>query len=354
MGRPRNVQGAADAMSGALGNKALRNLLVQLHAEVPQARTEHHLIELVRKAGRHGPKLAFDHSVHKAVTIILLAIALVQVFIIVVVFKGERPGSELLTLLLLSFPAFAIGAVVMQVLAWLDRRMMQDVTDAILRSDLMRDQGLKPLAIEGKALAESLKRFHDFDRGNNLREIMLMYEGPLLVPGLTTTQWKLYAFHYIHRTRKEAEHFYRYGVLLPFKESDVTLAPVASGTSPNQFQEQFRSAPAGFRHQTGSQAFDRCYTVHAADAETAERFLKPDVMLDLQQLPNQFELPSLEINDNELLIACSDKALLTPPIETGVGIQEPAALEAKIRGTSRSAQLERLKKTIGILARHSG
>ncbi|WP_052749006.1 hypothetical protein [Arsukibacterium ikkense] len=196
-------------------------------------------------------------------------------------------------------------------------------------------------------------RFTEFDRGNHKREFKQIIAGHYAG---TEHQfdYHYWHFHYVDRrtvtstnskghvsTRTQYTHYDRYGLMLPF--SYVQSLFICSFT-PNGF--------SGEKYQSDSGRFNKIFKVRAREQMQAARFLKPAVVVALEDLAGQLRQLNLEYSaDGMLCLSFADADLLSalPPC----GLEQLSLFRQSIEQATTLPKLQQTLACLHQLMRHS-
>lgn len=197
------------------------------------------------------------------------------------------------------------------------------------------------------------QQFAEFNRGNHKREFKQ------LIAGQYTGTEHSFSYHYWHfhyvnkrtevsrsskggtRTRTVYDHYDRYGLLLPFAYCR------------NLFITSFStSGIRGERYSSDSGRFNKIFQVRAGEQMQAARFLKPAVIIALEEQAAALKQLNLAFADNGMLcISFADKDLLQ--VKPPCGLDQLSRFRQSIEQPTSLPKLSQLLHTIHQLLRHS-
>lgn len=209
------------------------------------------------------------------------------------------------------------------------RKPMSDrifLRDALINNELTEITGQD--ADNAKSLA---KQFNEFRLGGNSGKIVLLCQGRYQKPG-SKFVFRLFHFQYTvtkNKTKSTSDGGYqsttteevhnRYGILLDF--------PYASSLTINGYK---KASYKGVDYHSESTAFNRFYTVRSKEALTAARILKPAVIDRLIELRQQFDYPTLDINDQGRMCISTSTPLISEKRQHS--LSNPAEFYQEIAG----------------------
>jgi len=245
----------------------------------------------------------------------------------------------------------AIGGlltVLAGVTAYYPHRLMSKVSHALLQRDGLFDNNLTLVSFNGKATAQQFQqRFSEFHRGNYSREIKELFKGSYQGDEYSF-DYHYYHFHYVDerivtetytdsngrvrtRTRREYDHYDRYGLILPF------------GLLRNFVVIGFNLPGAGkATYKPASNRFNKMFKVVAASEIEAAKAMKPTVVVAFEELSNVLSKINFEVNDAaDLCLSFADKDLIATP--NRVKISE---FDAFIEALEGEQEFEKLRATL--------
>ncbi|WP_423187898.1 DUF3137 domain-containing protein [Alishewanella sp. d11] len=203
------------------------------------------------------------------------------------------------------------------------------------------------------ATSHWLQQFAEFKRGNYKREFKQLIQGQF-TGSEHSFSYHYWHFHYVNRrtevstnnkgqvtTRVVYDHFDRYGIMLPFAycRNLFITAFAAEGIR-------------GDRYTSDSGRFNKLFQVRAADTMQAARFLKPAVIIALEEQAAVLKQLNLAFSDNgELCISFADKNVLDS--QPAYGLDQLALFRQSIEQPTALPKLQQLLNTVHQLLRHS-
>jgi hypothetical protein len=197
------------------------------------------------------------------------------------------------------------------------------------------------------------QQFAEFDRGNHKRGFKQIIAGHY-AGAEHQFDYHYWHFHYVDRrtvtstnskgqlrTRTEYTHYDRYGLMLPFRyvQSLFICAFVPNGFT-------------GEKYQSDSGRFNKIFNVRAKEQMQAARFLKPAVVVALEDLAGQLRQLNLEFSaDGMLCISFANADLLDarPPC----GLEQLSRFRQSIEQATALPKLQQTLASIHQLMRHS-
>ncbi|KXI30075.1 hypothetical protein [Paraglaciecola hydrolytica] len=330
---------------GSSANQQLQLFLKSLENKIVMARNRDELTAILHQIESFGRPLKYDNSRYWFSLLGALLVAGVSFF-----YLNENPQTPVVMWLLgLS----GITVLVFAVLIFMRRSKISSLSDALYLRDVYLDNNWQHEPFHGKRLAAQLaQQFNEFKRGNHLREIQWLVKGHYQGQE-HQFEYHAYTFHYVdrrtvsttdskgrHRTRTVYDHHYRYGLYLPFEfVSGITI-------SSSWFGSFF-----GSTYKPASTEFNRRFKVNAHSEMAAAKFLKPAVVVELEDLGK--ELTGLNLEFSSLGQLCMS---FTPNIckwQRQHGLDEPAAFLREIKQNQKIPLLQQTLQRIHTLLRHS-
>ena len=332
-------------------NREISNLLKTISESVKNAQSQEDLIASLSPAINFEGKIGYDNSSTWWVVLAsALAIALSIMF-------GIPNGR--------SMEDWAIGVISLSVitgfaflvLTFSRRQKLNNLSDKIIRTNILFANRLSELPINGKDLAKFLcKEFAEFNRGNDKKEILSLFEGSHQ-GDRHTFNFKVYDYHYVIRrtetrsvsdgkggmrteTRTVYDHYYRHGLMMDFDLYN-SLAVI---------EDKIKIPGEIFR--PASNEFNRKFKAVAQTELTAAKFLKPAVVLAFEDLGKTFTDLNFEINSaGKLCLSFKDDDLIFTKRKTG--IENPADFVKELRENSTPVKLQMLLDFISNIMRLS-
>lgn len=197
------------------------------------------------------------------------------------------------------------------------------------------------------------QQFAEFNRGNHKREFRQLIAGQYSGTEHSFS-YHYWHFHYVNkrtevsrnskggvRTRTVYDHYDRYGLLLPFAYCR------------NLFITSFStSGIKGERYSSDSGRFNKIFQVRAGEQMQAARFLKPAVIIALEEQAAALKQLNLAFAANGMLcISFADKDLLE--VKPPCGLDQLSRFRQSIEQPTSLPKLSQLLHTIHQLLRHS-
>lgn len=197
------------------------------------------------------------------------------------------------------------------------------------------------------------QQFAEFNRGNHKREFRQLIAGQYSGTEHSFS-YHYWHFHYVNkrtevsrnskggvRTRTVYDHYDRYGLLLPFAYCR------------NLFITSFStSGIKGERYSSDSGRFNKIFQVRAGEQMQAARFLKPAVIIALEEQAAALKQLNLAFVANGMLcISFADKDLLE--VKPPCGLDQLSRFRQSIEQPTSLPKLSQLLHTIHQLLRHS-
>lgn len=198
-----------------------------------------------------------------------------------------------------------------------------------------------------------LQQFAEFKRGNYKREFKQLIQGKY-AGSEHSFSYHYWHFHYVNQrtevstnskgqvtTRVVYDHFDRYGIVLPFAycRNLFITAFAAEGIK-------------GERYTSDSGRFNKLFQVRAADPMQAARFLKPAIIIALEEQAAALKQLNLAFSEQgELCISFADKNVLDS--KPAYGLDQLALFRQSIEQPTALPKLQQLLNTVHQLLRHS-
>lgn len=333
-------------------NRAFKQLLHTINDRVDAAESEQQLIHAIELAIQFNAPLRYDNDIFH------YSMAACTGVVFGLITKGiaidQAPPAPWMVILVVA----AVSCLVMLVFVLVRNGRLGDLSDRISLKDALLDNNLRRLRINKKAKArEFARQFNEFDRGNYKREIEELYYGHYQGKE-ESFQYQYFHFHYVNRrvetytkkdskgrtsthTRVKYDHYHRYGIICKFGYvRDVNI------------YSEWTLRKGKHRYKPASNRFNNQYKAYGDSEQTLAKFLKPAVVLTLEELGNQLGGINIEFNQTgKLCLSFSDSDLLKPRRQHG--LQEPTAFREEIAGHSRLDKLSHALASIDTLVRHS-
>jgi len=326
-------------------NQQLGLFLNSLSTQITQARNREDLRAILREVSAFGRPLRYDNKhywIGLSTALVISAMALLSIkFYPNIDFVPWLAGGA------------AILGVVFAILIFMRRNKISGLSDALYKRDVYLDNNWQSVNYHGKKLAAQLgQEFSEFRRGNHLREISWLVKGHFQ-GSEHQFDYHAYTFHYVDRrqvvttdskgrmrTRTVYDHHYRYGLYLPFEF--VHDMAIYSSWFGGLFSGSYKPA---------SVAFNRQFKVKADNELTAAKFLKPAVVVEIEDMGKALSDLNLEFSSSGQL--CISYAQNICSWERQYGLDNPEHFLQEIEGDQTLSQLNNTLKRIHTLMRHS-
>lgn len=298
-------------------NKHVIEFVKTLQAKTDTATTIQDLVTIINDVKNNNLSLKLDHRLHYIVAALCFIAAAVTAIYQISQYQTLQT-SAIFSIVILAL--LFIGA-----LAWIftQKRQVSNLSDTLYTKNVLIDNQLTQVAVEGDSHAKQLgSQFYEFNRGNYSRTIEGLYQGQF--QGNTYSfDYHYYHFHYVDRrtevttdskgrtrTRTIYDHYHRYGIYLPFAYVN-NLAILSNHLSIK-----------GERFKPASNRFNKRFKVYTTDQFTAAKFLKPSVVLTLEDAAENLKNINLEFNaQNHLCVSVDDRDVLS--LNRQYGIEDP-------------------------------
>lgn len=257
-------------------------------------------------------------------------------------FEGIQTHMIVLTVI------FAISCTCVIVFIVNRKNTLKNLATEIFEKDTLFDNALKPVPFDPTEKAEQLgKCFHEFKRGNYSREIKSLNSGSYS-GNEHMFDFHCYNFHYVDRTKSsdnhaKYNHYHRYGIYLSFKfVSNLAILNQPISTING---EKFRSA---------SNKFNKLFSVKAETEIIAAKFLKPAIVIAIEEITQEFSELNFEFNsDAQLCMSFSNKDLLLSSNKRQYGLDDPDNFINEIKMSQKIPKLEKALEHIHTLMKYS-
>lgn len=326
-------------------NQQLVLFLNSLSIQITQAHNREDLRTILRKVSAFGRPLRYDNKTYWlsfSSALLIGCLALLMLYF--------NPNNGLA-------PWFAGGAVltslVFAILIYVRRDKINSLSDALYKRDVYLDNAWQTKEYHGKRLAAELsQQFSEFRRGNHLREISWLVKGHFQGPE-HQFEYHAYNFHYVDRrqvtttdskgrtrTRTVYDHHYRYGLYLPFEfVHDIAIYSSWFGSL---FSASYKPA---------SVEFNRKFKVKAQNELAAAKFLKPAVVIEIEDMGKELSELNLEFSSSGHL--CVSYAQNICSWKRQYGLDNPEQFLREIEGDQTLTRLHNTLNRIHTLMRHS-
>ena len=326
-------------------NQQLQVFLTSLENKISRAQNRDELTAILQMVKSFGRPLKYDNT-HYWYS--LLAAALVAGLSLFYLYYNPETAVAMWLIGLAG-----ITALVFAVLIFSRRSKIDNLSDALYQRDVYLDNNWQDLPFNGKRLAAQLaQQFNDFKRGNHLREIQWLVKGHYKGQE-HQFEYHAYTFHYVdrrqvsstdakgrRRTRTVYEHHYRYGLYLPFEF--VKGIAISSSWFGSFFGSSYKPA---------STEFNRHFKVNAQNEMVAAKFLKPAVVVEIEDLGK--ELSGLNLEFSSLGQLCMSFSSNICKWQRQYGLDEPDAFLREIERNQKIPLLQQTLQRIHTLLRHS-
>jgi len=323
-------------------NKALISLLKNIKRQVSLSRSRQELDAVISELKSFSGSYQLNTKAYWITfTVVLLATGLLSYWD-----WSQRQHFQQSTWIIIA----AGGALTLLscITAYYPHHLMAKVSHALLQRDGLLDNNLTPVTFNGKATARQFQqRFSEFHRGNYSREIQELFKGSYQGDEYSF-EYYYYHFHYVDerivtetytdsngrvrtRTRREYDHYDRYGLILPF------------GLLRNFAVIGFSLPGAGkATYKPASNRFNKVFKVVAASEIEAAKAMKPTVVVAFEELSNVLSKVNFEVNDAaDLCLSFADKDLIATPNKVKI-----SEFEAFIEALEGEQEFEKLKAAL--------
>jgi hypothetical protein len=330
---------------GSSANQQLQLFLNSLENKIATARNRDELTTILQQIESFGRPLKYDNSRYWYSLLTAAVVAGISLL-----YLYNVPNT---VVALWSLGLSGITVLVFAILIFSRRSKISSLSDTLYQRDVYLDNNWQDEPYSGKRLAAELaQQFNEFKRGNHLREIQWLVKGHYLGQE-HQFEYHAYTFHYVdrrtvsttdakgrHNTRTVYDHHYRYGLYLPFEfVSGITI-------SSSWFGSFF-----GSTYKPASTEFNRYFKVNAHSEMAAAKFLKPAVVVEIEDLGK--ELTGLNLEFSSLGQLCMSFAPNICKWQRQHGLDEPTAFLAEINQNQKIPLLQQTLQRIHTLLRHS-
>lgn len=339
-----------------MSNKQIKGILQRLRNEIHAATTSEQLLAAMAKAKAFRMPLVYNFSKHILLTSCLLILSLVPV--LWPEFGTNGPLKRFLQEnSWLFFTGLGSTAISMGVFVYLykQKRAVTDLAKIIYQKDALLDNNLR---YKAPFNSEEMRiRFREFDRGNYSREFRKVIGGKF-IGDEHTFNYDYYHFHYVDkrvvvetstdskgrvttRTRTVYDRFDRYGLIVPF-EFVQSMQIFSFKLSRNY----------GSKFTTGSIAFDKKFKVRAVDEFTAAKFLKPAVVVAIQEVSEFLRKMNIEIDaSGKMCVSFANNEMVLG--NQRYDLSNPEAFYTELAGQTKLRLLERTLRFVHQMMKHS-
>jgi hypothetical protein len=248
----------------------------------------------------------------------------------------------------------ACCSVIPLVTALYNLQQLKRFTEYFYWKNALLDNNLTELAkTDWPTLTRNWPQFAEFRRGNHRREFRQLISGHFS-GAEHQFSYHYWHFHYVDKrtqvttnskgqvqTRTVYDHFDRYGLMIPFAYCrDLFVTSFAA------------DGITGERYTSDSGRFNKIFQVRAAEPMQAARFLKPAVIVALEEQARQLKQLNLAFDHDGLLcLSFADNDLLktTAPC----GLDQLTQFRQSIEQPTALPKLSQLLATVHQLLRHS-
>ncbi|MEP7705908.1 hypothetical protein [Paraglaciecola sp. 25GB23A] len=326
-------------------NQQLALFLDSLSIQIAGAHKREDLRAILRKVSAFGRPLRYDNRAYwisLSAALLTAALALLSLYF--------YPNN-------VAAPWFAAAAVLTSLvfasLIYVRRNKINGLSDALYQRDVYLDNAWQSEPYHGKSLAAQLgQQFSEFRRGNHLREISWLVKGEYQ-GSEHHFEYHAYNFHYVDRrqvtttdskgrvrTRTVYDHHYRFGLYLPFEF--VRDIAISSSWFGGFFSGSYKPA---------SVEFNRKFKVKAQNELAAAKFLKPAVVVEIEDLGKELSELNLEFSSSGQL--CISYAQNICSWQRQYGLDNPEQFLREIEGDQTLTRLHNTLKRIHTLMRFS-
>ena len=338
-----------DKASPSSENKQLATFLQSLRTQIYHAKTREDLRHVLHTVRSFGRPLCYNNTSY------WLGFSMgILLGLLAILYAYWYPNSVSAPWLI---GAGGLTSVIFAVLIYMRRSKVNDLSDALFKQDVYLDNNWQSVPYHGKKLAAQLSRqFSEFKRGNHSREIEWLVKGTYQGTD-HQFDYHAYHFHYVDQrqvtstirdskgnvrvtTRTVYDHFHRYGLYLPFRFArNIAIT--------NSWFGGFFSSS----YKPASVEFNRKFKVSASDELSAAKFLKPAVVVEIEDLGKALSGLNLEFNAaSELCISFEQNICQW---QRQHGLDEPDAFLQEIEGDQKLVTLQKTLERIHTLMRHS-
>lgn len=326
-------------------NSKLTKLLKDIRHKVDYAKDSTDLIHAINMAYNFHAPIKYNFSMHYGFAITTLLAAL-GCFFWLIYSHAQFKDFYYIVMGALSVISIGIFAYVYHF-----NSNIHDLSSLIFKKDSLFDNEFKVLSDDDPIfnyLSENFKK--EFSRGNHSRKFLGGYRNNIVTiysfkytnsrqETYTTTDSKgKISFH----TRTVYDHYYRYGTVFDFDYAR-NIEIKSSGGITN---------PVSYRPSSISLSND--FNLGAEDEITISKFLKPTVVLAIEELSTKVNGLNIEIDSKGLMcISCTNKSLVDISSSRKYGLDEPELFSKEIEGFTRFETLEQITTCVKVLKKHN-
>ena len=327
-------------------NSALAEAIAQFNQQLPQIGHKAELLQLLDKLALLPQPIRYHY---KQRWYLCSAGLLLSILVAVLTYQLQAD-----TLLYYIAAAMALISLIPLLIAWHHIHQLNQFTKQLYWQNALLDNQLTLLKkVDWPPTANWLQQFAEFKRGNYKREFKQLIQGKYAGTEHSFS-YHYWHFHYVNRrtetttnskgqvtTRVVYDHFDRYGVILPFAycRNLFITAFAAEGIK-------------GERYSSDSGRFNKIFQVRAADTMQAARFLKPAIIIALEEQAAALKQLNLAFSEQgELCISFADKDVLDS--KPACGLDQLTLFRQSIEQPTALPKLQQLLNTVHQLLRHS-
>ncbi|CAM5183869.1 DUF3137 domain-containing protein [Alishewanella longhuensis] len=327
-------------------NSALAEAIAQFTQQLPQIGNKAELLRLLDKLALLPQPIRYHY---KQRWYLCSAGLLLSILVAVLTYQLHADA-----LLYYIAAAMALISLIPLLIAWHHIHQLNQFTKQLYWQNALLDNQLTLLKkADWPPTASWLQQFAEFKRGNYKREFKQLIQGKY-AGSEHSFAYHYWHFHYVNRrtetstnskgqvtTRVVYDHFDRYGLILPFAycRNLFITAFAAEGIR-------------GERYTSDSGRFNKLFQVRAADTMQAARFLKPAIIIALEEQAAALKQLNLAFNEQgELCISFADKDVLDS--KPAYGLDQLTLFRQSIEQPTALPKLQQLLNTVHQLLRHS-
>ncbi|WJG08604.1 hypothetical protein [Aliiglaciecola sp. LCG003] len=339
-----------------MSNKELKKLVNQIEAQVHAANCSEQIHLALIKAVDYPQPFAYQHNYHITISIVSLLLGglLLMVPALDVAFlpNWNNPGQGhwiFVWVGLLACSAFIFYLVFSRARQLSSLAKMAFFKDALFDNHIIK----KP----NPSSREMSRHFAEFLRGNHSREFREFYAGEY-VGSEHNFNFSYFHYHYVDkrietyvttdskgrttvRTRTVYDHFDRYGIIVPF--SFYQNIQIIGDSLAQLYPEKYF---------TGSVQFARKFKVRAGDQFIAAKFLKPAVVVAIEDIAQVLGRLNIELNTTgELCISFTDDNVLS--VKQRYDLKQPVEFYQELVANTELRKLQSTLDFIHQLMKHS-
>lgn len=221
--------------------------------------------------------------------------------------------------------------------------------------DLLNDNKIRPGRKSWKYFDD---RYYGFSKGNYSNKIEDIFVDEDYQGKEYSFDSLLFTYHYVNKRvvtyrcgknnekickKVKYDHFYRYGVEIPFETLRSNIAILDDNFSVN----------LDFEYQTSSIKFNKIYKAYGDDEIELGKFLKPAIIIEFEDLEKSFNNLSFQFFNKRLCIMFSDDNVMPQTLKRVYGLDEPKQFLKELNGHTSLKKLNLLYDFSEHLLRHS-